>query len=118
MYQASLVAQMVESACKAGYPGSIPGSGRSPEEGNGNPLQYSYMENSHGWRSLAGYTPWGGKESDTTEQLTHMCTRHCAMDMHPPTSPQLIISLSNVYQCLINCSTLCDGIQGPQRTRH
>ena len=29
------------SACKAGYPGSIPGSGRSPGEGNGNPLQHS-----------------------------------------------------------------------------
>ena len=34
-----------ESACNAGDPGSIPGSGRSPGEGNGNPLQYSYLEN-------------------------------------------------------------------------
>ena len=34
-----------ESACNAGDPGSIPGSGRSPEEGNGNPLQYSCLEN-------------------------------------------------------------------------
>ena len=34
-----------ESACKAGEPGSIPGSGRSPGEGNGNPLQYSCLEN-------------------------------------------------------------------------
>ena len=34
-----------ESACSAGGPGSIPGSGRSPGEGNGNPLQYSYLEN-------------------------------------------------------------------------
>ena len=33
------------SACKAGHPGSIPGSGRSPGEGNGNPLQYSCLEN-------------------------------------------------------------------------
>ena len=33
------------SACKAGDPGSIPGSGRSPEEGNGNLLQYSCLEN-------------------------------------------------------------------------
>ena len=33
-----------ESACNAGDPGSIPGSGRSPEEGNGNPLQYSCLE--------------------------------------------------------------------------
>ena len=34
------------SACNAGDPGSIPGSERSPEEGNGNPLQYSCLENS------------------------------------------------------------------------
>ena len=46
---------------------SIPGLGRSPGEGNANPLQYSCLENSHGQRSLAGYSPWGHKESDTTE---------------------------------------------------
>ena len=34
-----------ESACQAGGAGSIPGSGRSPGEGNGNPLQYSCLEN-------------------------------------------------------------------------
>ena len=34
------------SACNAGDPGSIPGYGRSPGEGNGNPLQYSCLENS------------------------------------------------------------------------
>jgi len=34
------------SACNAGDPGSIPGLGRSPGEGNGNPLQYSCLENS------------------------------------------------------------------------
>ena len=34
-----------EPACNAGDPGSIPGSGRSPGEGNGNPLQYSCLEN-------------------------------------------------------------------------
>ena len=59
-----------ESACKAGDPGSIPGLGRSPGEGKGYPLRYSCLENPHGQRSLAGYSPWGHKESDTTEQLT------------------------------------------------
>ena len=34
-----------ESACNAGDTGLIPGSGRSPREGNGNPLQYSCLEN-------------------------------------------------------------------------
>ena len=43
---ASLVAQMVVSACNAGELGSVPGLGRSPGEGNGNPLQYSCLENS------------------------------------------------------------------------
>ena len=43
-----------ESACNAGDLGSIPGLGRSP---GGNPLQYSCLENLHGQRSLAGYSP-------------------------------------------------------------
>ena len=43
---AFLVAQMVKSlTANAGDMGSIPGSGRSPGEGNGNPLQYSCLEN-------------------------------------------------------------------------
>ena len=51
----------------AGDKGLIPGWGRSPGEGSGNPLQYSCLENPHGQRSLAGYSSWGCKESDTTE---------------------------------------------------
>ena len=47
--------------------GSIPGVGRSPGGGHSNALQYSCLENPHGQRSLAGYSPWGCKESDTTE---------------------------------------------------
>ena len=39
----------------------IPGLGRSPGEGNGHPLQYSSLQNSHGQRSLAGYSPRGHK---------------------------------------------------------
>ena len=38
-------------------------------EGSGNSFQYSRLEKSHGWRSLVGYSPWGHKESDTTERL-------------------------------------------------
>ena len=57
------------SASNAGELGSIPGSGRSPGEGNGNPLQYSCLEISHGQRSLVGYSLWDRKESDTTERL-------------------------------------------------
>ena len=39
--------------------GLIPGLGRSPGEGNGNPLQYSCLENPYGQRSLVGYSPMG-----------------------------------------------------------
>ena len=54
----------------AGDLGSIPGSGRSPGGEHGNPLQYSCLENSHGQRSLAGCTPCGRTESDTTDRLS------------------------------------------------
>ena len=56
-----------ESACTAGDRGSTPGSGRSPGGRNGNPLQLP--RECHGQRSLAGYSPWGHKEMDMTEQL-------------------------------------------------
>ena len=55
-----------ESACNEGDLGLIPGSGRSPGGGNGNPLQYSCLVNPHEQRSLAGYSSWGCKESDMT----------------------------------------------------
>ena len=58
-----------ESTCNAGDLGSMSGLGGSPEGGHGNPLQYSDLENPHGQRSLVGDSPWGHKESDTTEQL-------------------------------------------------
>ena len=47
--------------------GLIPGSGRSPGEGHGNPLQYSWLEESHRQRSLAGCSPWDRKELEMTE---------------------------------------------------
>ena len=74
------LAQTVKaSAYNVGDLGSIPGLEtwvRSlgwedmPGEGNGNPLQYSCLENPmDGWRSLVGYSPWGHKELDRTETL-------------------------------------------------
>ena len=50
--------------------GQIPGLGRSPGGGHDNPLKYASPENPHGQRKLAGYTLEGGKEPDTTEQLS------------------------------------------------
>ena len=61
-----------ESVSSAGDLGSIPESGRSPGEGNGNSLQYSCLRDFHGQRSLAGYSPWGHRESDMTGRITHI----------------------------------------------
>ena len=58
-----------ESACNAGDLGLIPGLGKSPGGGHGNPLQYSCLENPCGQRSLVGYSPCGHKESEMTDQL-------------------------------------------------
>ena len=69
-----------QSFCNVGDLGSIPGLGRFPRGGHGNPLQYCCLENSHGQRSLEGYSPWGRKESDTMEQLSiaqHMPFPEC-----------------------------------------
>ena len=56
-----------DTACNAGDPSSIPGLGRSPGEGNGNPFQYSYLESPMDrgawWATVHRVT----KESDTIE---------------------------------------------------
>ena len=53
---------------QCGRPGSIPGLGKSPGGGHGNPIQYSCLEIPHGEISLVCYSPWGLKESDITER--------------------------------------------------
>ena len=62
------------STCNAGDPGSIPGSGRSPGRGNGNPLRYSCLENpmdgeTYRLQSMVGYSLCSCKELDTTKGL-------------------------------------------------
>ena len=52
------MAQQKNQVASTGDVGSIPRLGRSPGEGNGNPLQYSYLENPMD-RGLVGYSPWG-----------------------------------------------------------
>ena len=56
-----------ESACNVGDLGSIPGLGRAPGEVNGYPLQYSGLEKN----SMDNIIPWGCKELDKTERLSH-----------------------------------------------
>ena len=68
------------SACNAGDPGSIPGLGRSPGEGNGNPLQYSCLENPMDrgawWAAVHGVMKSQTRLSDFTFLDEH--GGHCA----------------------------------------
>ena len=59
-----------ESACDAGDPGLMPGLGRSPGEGNGNPLRCSCLEDPMPGEPGGLYSTWGCKESDMTERQT------------------------------------------------
>ena len=57
------------SACNMGDPGTIPGLGRFPWRRKWQPTPVLLPGKFHGLRSLVGYSPWGCKESDTSEQL-------------------------------------------------
>ena len=78
-----------ESACNVGNPGSMPGSGRSPGEGNGNPLQYSCLENPMD-RGAWQATVHGVEKSDMPEQLTLLLHFHYGIPVH-----------------LLRCTVLC-----------
>ena len=93
--------------------GSIPGLGRSPEGGHGNPIQYSFLENTHGQRSLAGYRPWGHKESDMTEQLSiAQHNTYGTMKEHYITKGFFEFKAAAAAKSLQLCPTLCDPIDG------
>ena len=73
-----------ETACSADL-GSIPGSIRFPEEGNGNALLCSCLGNPKDRGAKQALSPWGRKESDTTEHAhTHTHT-HTHTDTHTDT---------------------------------
>ena len=69
-----MVKNLPDNVGEAGDVGSVSGLGRSHGGGNGNPLQYSCLANHMDReRSLAGYSPRGGKDSDMIERtLTHL----------------------------------------------
>ena len=92
-----------ESSCNVGDLGSIPGLGRSPGGGHGNPFQYSCLEDPHGQRSLVGYSPWDHKESDTTERLTHIRGGVCVcVRVWVCVHTRVLIRFS----CVLLCATL------------
>ena len=80
--------------------GAIPGLGRSPAGGHGNPLQNSCVENPHRQRSLGDYSAWGHKESDITEQLSTVG----GGAQLPNPSPRLLV-LSPVAECALHVGT-------------
>ena len=90
-----------ESACSVGDLGSIPGSGRSPGEGNGNPLQYSCLENSTNtgawWAIICGVTK---RHIWVTNIHTHIQWEFCFLNSlfpNNPLHPKLLMSLGPFY---------------------
>ena len=76
------------SARNAGDPGSIPGLGRSPGEGNGNPHQYSCLENSMDggawWATVHGVTKSWTRPSDVTTSMIVVTLNVIHSLLHPP----------------------------------
>ena len=107
-----------ESACNVEDPGSIPGSGRSPEEGNGNTSIPVFLPGKfHGHRSLAGYSPWVCKESDTTEQLSLLrWWGICLPPLDLKASAMLFIFRYPVLQSMLNKYILKSG-NAPEKIR-
>ena len=89
------------SVCSVGDLGSIPGSGRSPGEENGNPLQHSCMENAKD-RGAWWATVYGVTESDTTEQLSlHFFTSNTHTHTHTQLY-EIIWSLTELFRVTHN----------------
>ena len=95
------------SACNAGDPGSIPGSGRSPGEGNGNPLQYSCLENPMDWEACWA-TVHGVAESDTTEWLHFhtLVSPHSSCFNFGPSSLDFLLTLVSSVSSSISMSLI------------
>ena len=72
-----------ESACSAGDLGSIPGSARFPGEGNGNPLQYSRLENPMDREAWWASVPGAAKSRTRLKRLTRTCSETCAASLAP-----------------------------------
>ena len=87
-----------ESACNGGDPGSIPGLGRSPREGNGNPLQYSCLENS------IDREDWWAKSMDS-QRVSHNWTTNTH------THRSNTASTNCIFVAAIHCSVQFSSVQ-------
>ena len=91
------------SSCNAVVLGFISGLGRSPGGGHGNPLQYSSLENPHGQRILAGYSPCGHKVGHNwAAKHTHTQKIHLT----------LLFQKRLIQSCLTLCSSLGCSMPG------
>ena len=107
-----------ESACKVGNLGLTPGSGRSPERGHGNPLQYSCLENPRGrgaWRATVhgvakSWTRLNAASAAAAKSLQSCPTLSDPIDGSPPGSPVPgILQASTGVGChfLLQCMHAC-----------
>ena len=92
----SLVTQTVKNLpANAEEPGSIPGSGRSPGEGNGYPLQYSCLENSMDrgawWATVPGVAKIGHNGTTNTHTHTHTPQTESAHPLRTPDEGQDLV---------------------------
>ena len=99
-----------EYTCNAGDLSSVPGLGKSPGGGHWQPTPIFLPGEFRGQRSLAGCSPWGRKESDTTERLgTATALGHSCGTRDPS-----LVRGSLVVAHGVSCSTVC-GILVPQQ---
>ena len=85
-----------ESACKAGDPSSIPGSGRSPVEGNNNPLQYSCLGNPMGRGAWLGYKSVGSQRVRHDLAIKHQQGSSSFIDLYFLSMPWGLRDLSSL----------------------
>ena len=97
IFQTSCSSDSKECACSTGDQGLIPGSGRSPGEGNGNPLQYSCLENFMDRLCSC-------KELDTTKQISFIIAILCKLlKFHVLLFPSYVIYLVYKCSCFAGC---------------
>ena len=110
-----------ESACNAGDPGSIPGWERSPEEGNGNPLQYSCLENTMDrgawWATVRGIARVGHNDLTTNMMiiLTFTSLAQTCLGPYPLTYRTLVPLVITCYAR--NCAKYWVYNTGDKQTR-
>ena len=80
------------------------------EEGNGNPLQASCLENPYGQKSLVGYSPWGCKEPDMTEVTKHSTAESFFLRNKTELLENRDLCVCGVCVCVCVCECVCVSV--------